>query len=52
MRYIKENDKGFAHTKLSKLYDNILDIEGVSNSSTWLDGIFEKITSWETEVLA
>tara|TARA_Y100000310_G_C20681457_1_gene816201 strand:+ start:824 stop:2644 length:1821 start_codon:yes stop_codon:yes gene_type:complete len=49
---IKERNKGFAHTKLSRLYDNILDIDKVSNSSIWLDGIFEKISSWKTEVLA
>ena len=38
--------------ELTSLYDGILDIKEVSNSSAWLEGIFEKITSWETEVLA
>ncbi|MBT5022986.1 AlwI family type II restriction endonuclease [Candidatus Woesearchaeota archaeon] len=48
---IKENNKKLNHTKLSKLYDNILDVKQVSNSSDWLNIIFEKISAWELEVL-
>ena len=48
---IKESNKKLIHTEISNLYNDILEINEVSNSLDWLNKIFEKIHFWRLKVL-
>ena len=49
---MKEKDKFLSHDKLLELYDNILNLNEISDSGKWINSIPKIIDSWKQEVLA
>ena len=49
---MKNKDKFLSHDKLLELYDNILNLNEISDSGKWINSIPKIIDTWKQEVLA
>ncbi len=47
----KENNKTISHIDLCELYEQILDLNGISNSEEWINIIPNKINNWKRRIL-